>query len=267
MEFVRMNCLTPTAGESVPGFLRSGRRLRSAAALGALALLLGGCTHMKAPTIDRHVIVGSIPEDYRTTHPIAIEEGVETMDLPAGLNVIRLTDAFKGSIRGFARGYLGSGSATIAIVTPAGSRNENPARALAGQIQEELIAAGVEAKSIEFRVYRAQPSEVTAPIRLAYSKVGAHTAGCGPWPDQFNRNADNRNYFNYGCATQQNLAAMVANPLDLLYPRDMSASDATRRSGVIGSYEGDPAYRIAPSATQGNYALEPSAKIAQGVGN
>ena len=84
-----------------------------------LAVVLAGCTHMQTAKIDRHVIVGSVPEDYRTTHPIAIEEGVETLDLPAGLNEVGLTSGARDNIRGFAQAFLASGSAAIAIVTPA----------------------------------------------------------------------------------------------------------------------------------------------------
>src|SRR5207245_1394852 len=99
--------------------------------------------------IDRHVIVGSVPEDYRTTHPIAIEEGIETLDVPAGLNVVRLPEAMRANIAGFAQDFLASGSATIAIVTPAGSTNQAAARALASQVQAELLTVGVDPKVIE----------------------------------------------------------------------------------------------------------------------
>jgi len=263
MEFARMDRFTPLPGEPTRPTARRRVPLLAAAAIGAM---LAGCTHMQSAKIDRHIIVGSVPEDYRTAHPIAIEEGVETLDVPAGLNTIRLTEGAKGTIDAFARAFLESGSATIAIVTPSGSTNQGAAHALAQQIQGELVADGIAASAIELRSYHAGSSEVTAPIRLAYSRIGAHTAQCGPWPDQFSRNSENRNYFNYGCATQQNLAAMVANPLDLLYPRAMPAADAARRTGVIGDYEGvDGAPH--PSTTQSDYSKEPGAAVAQGVGS
>jgi len=266
MEFARMDRPTLLLSDHARHWARRGRHLLTAA---AAVSLLAGCTHMqsaKMAKIDRHVIVGSVPEDYRTTHPIAIEEGVETLDVPVGLNTVRLTDGMKGNIGAFARGFLDSGSASIAIVTPAGSTNQAVTRGLAGEIQGELVADGIGASAIVLRSYRAEPSEATAPIRLAYSKIGAHTADCGPWPDQFNRTSENRNYFNYGCATQQNLAAIVANPLDLLYPRAMPPSDAARRTGVIGNYEG-VAGSPSPSPTQSDYSKEPGAAIAQGVGS
>lgn len=43
------------------------------------AALLSGCAAMKRD----HVIVGSVPQDYRTNHPIALSEREVTLDLPA----------------------------------------------------------------------------------------------------------------------------------------------------------------------------------------
>jgi pilus assembly protein CpaD len=262
MELDRMG--RPTAS-SRNAMRRRGRRYAWPFAV-VLGMILAGCTHVHSAKIDRHIIVGSVPEDYRTIHPIAIEEGVETLDVPIGLNTVRLTEGIRGSIGGFVQGYLKSGSASIAILAPAGSADQATAHGLAGEIQAELIAEGVRPGEIEVRSYRAAPSEATAPIRIAYSRIGAHTAACGPWPDQFNRHSDNHNYFAFGCATQQNLAAMVDNPTDLLYPRASTPPDAARRTGVIGNYEGVVG-SPRPSATQGDYSQEPTVGVAQGVGS
>jgi pilus assembly protein CpaD len=261
MEFARMARATVLSADPTQA-RRRGCRL----AVVVVGAMLAGCTHVQSAKIDRHVIVGSVPEDYRTTHPIAIEEGVETLDVPVGLNSVRLAEGMRQNIAGFVQGYQKSGSASIAIVTPAGSADQAAAHGIAGEIQAELVIDGIRPGEIELRSYRAAPTEATAPIRIAYSRIGAHTAACGPWPDQFNRSTDNHNYFAFGCATQQNLAAMVDNPTDLLYPRALSPPDAARRTGVLGNYEGAEG-SPAPGATQSNYGKEPGAAIAQGVGS
>ncbi len=46
---------------------RGGAGGRSLLAASALALALGACH-----PIDKHIIVGSVPEDYRMTHPISV---------------------------------------------------------------------------------------------------------------------------------------------------------------------------------------------------
>jgi type IV pilus biogenesis protein CpaD/CtpE len=71
---------------------------------------------------------------------------------------------------------------------------------------------------------------------------GAYVASqCGQWPEDLgvapgNSSALNRPNWNHGCATQHNLAAIVANPNDLLHPRAEGQSDAARRQTVIARY-------------------------------
>ena len=52
----------------------------------------------------------------------------------------------------------------------------------------------------------------------------AEAGPCGLWPDDLGPSYDpkhfeNKQYYNLGCATQRNLAAMVADPADLVQPR------------------------------------------------
>lgn len=52
---------------------------------------------------------------------------------------------------------------------------------------------------------------------------------------------DNTMSPNFGCAYQRNLAAMIADPRDLLGPRAESMGDAERRATVLGKYRrGEP---------------------------
>jgi pilus assembly protein CpaD len=73
-------------------------------------------------------------------------------------------------------------------------------------------------------------------VRLAFNHIAATTAPCGPWTDDIMRTETNRHYGSFGCATQQNLAAAVDNPLDLLYPRGLAPADAVRRADVLSKY-------------------------------
>ena len=59
---------------------------------------------------------------------------------------------------------------------------------------------------------------------LPCSMMVAEAGPCGLWPDDLgpDNNPDhfeNREYYNFGCATQRNLAAMVDQPADLVQPR------------------------------------------------
>ncbi|MBK1870912.1 hypothetical protein JHL16_31390 [Aestuariivirga sp. YIM B02566] len=71
---------------------------------------------------------------------------------------------------------------------------------------------------------------------IVVTKSGAHARECGNWPKDLTRDAQNNEYQNFGCAQQNNIAAMVANPEDLIRPRIPTPSDPMRRSKVIDNY-------------------------------
>jgi pilus assembly protein CpaD len=73
---------------------------------------------------------------------------------------------------------------------------------------------------------------------MTFVAVTALTGECGQWPtDLFGPTViDNTNWENFGCASQQNLAAQIANPSDLVGPRGMSPIDAEERAQVISVY-------------------------------
>jgi pilus assembly protein CpaD len=223
---------------------------------GGMLALLAGCT---SATTDK-LATGGIPDDYRRNHPIAVEEMVQTMDVPAGQSATRLTGPVRGNIAGFAQRFIASGSSPIVVVAPSGSPNQVSAAALAVQVEETLRLSGVNPRAIEYRVYKAGPEERNAPIRLAFNGVVAHTEPCGPWPDQVADNSENRLQFSFGCATQQNFAAMVENPVDLLYPRGMTPPDAQRRAAALDGYRKGTKYITDSANSIGG-------QVATGVGN
>ena len=48
--------------------------------------------------------------------------------------------------------------------------------------------------------------------------------------------ASNEPDIGFGCAVTANMAAQIANPRDIVTPRDMTAPDATRRATVLDAY-------------------------------
>jgi pilus assembly protein CpaD len=75
----------------------------------------------------------------------------------------------------------------------------------------------------------------------------------------------NRGYFenqppwNFGCASQRNLAAMVDNPADLVQPRAETPAYTMRRTTVVEKYR-------AGTSTATQYPTTDTAKVATGVG-
>jgi pilus assembly protein CpaD len=71
---------------------------------------------------------------------------------------------------------------------------------------------------------------------IVVTESGAHAKECGAWPEDLSRTQQNEAYENFGCAQQNNIAAMVANPRDLERPRAQTPSDPLRRSKIFDNY-------------------------------
>jgi pilus assembly protein CpaD len=75
-------------------------------------------------------------------------------------------------------------------------------------------------------------------VEVNYVAYQAHTPkSCGDWSDNLAFTAYNDTPKNFGCSVQKNIAAMVADPRDLLGPREMGEVDGARRATVMGKYE------------------------------
>ncbi len=192
--------------------------------------LLQGCARDPLTT-------NAIPDDFRTRHPITLSEAEHSLDIPVSAGDSRLTTAMADNIRGFAQNYASMSTGVINIQMPSGSANSASAARMAKQIRTTLSGAGVAPGKIMETRYAASPNGDSAPIRLSYVAITAMTGQCGQWPEDLSDNTfANKNWYNFGCASQSNLAAQVANPMDLVGPRGMSPIDAERRAVVIDTY-------------------------------
>ena len=78
-------------------------------------------------------------------------------------------------------------------------------------------------------------------VRVVVSRRRAEVPGCPNWSVPAQPNYDNRNMSNYGCGVNSNIAAMVANPEDLIHGREgSSAVDATTSTKAIMMYRNWP---------------------------
>ena len=78
-------------------------------------------------------------------------------------------------------------------------------------------------------------------IRVTYIRYVAEVPPCGDWSTNLAITASNTRPPNFGCATQHNIAAMVADPRDLVAPDTSGQADAQRRLTVLEKYRaGEP---------------------------
>lgn len=197
------------------------------------AVLLSGCAAMKRD----HVIVGSVPEDYRTNHPIVIGEKQENVDIAVAADGYRLTKGQRELVDGLLYRYDPSAKAPVVIMVPLGAANSAAAASMAIELSD-FIRTGVTG-DVSINHYSVPSGSISAPVRVRYFNVRAMTNKCGRWPDDLTQTSENKHYANFGCSYQNNLAAQVANPNDLVGPRRPSEVDAEKRGVVIDDYRND----------------------------
>jgi pilus assembly protein CpaD len=199
-----------------------------------MALAVSGCYVAKDTT-------ASIPNDYRKRHPIAIKESDRTVELFIGRNRSTLTAEQRADVLAFAHVWRREATGGIIIDVPAQTPNQAAASQAVQEVRSILAAAGVPPHGIIVRPYTPPDPAKLATVRLNYPRMTAEAGPCGLWPHDLGATMDtaynqNRPYWNLGCASQRNLAAMVDNPADLVQPRGETGIYDARRSTMVEKY-------------------------------
>lgn len=200
--------------------LRECCRITAGAVL--VALLLAGCSQDYVSYDDVRV-TNAAEENY----PITVTDQAVKMSVDAGRG--RLSPDQVDSIIGFARQSVAHGASSLSILYAGANRN---GRAVAAQAAELLAAQGIPRAHVSTAVYNGASPEVT----LSYYRKLARTKDCGDWSENMTGNQFNEIYPNYGCAMQNNFAAMVESPEDFLTPRGFAPATGESRAAILRKY-------------------------------
>jgi pilus assembly protein CpaD len=213
------------------------RTLRLLGAVAGLSVALGACTYTGV-----EVVTASVPNDYRQRHPIAIQEANRSIVIFVGHARGGLSASQRADVRGLAQTWLREGTGTIIADVPVDTPNARAAADSFREIRAQLAAAGVPSHGITLRHYHPDDLRTLATIRLTYPRIAAVAGPCGLWPEDLgpsilnNSYSENKPYYNFGCAYQRNMAAMVDNPADLEQPRSETPAYTPRRTAAFEKY-------------------------------
>jgi pilus assembly protein CpaD len=188
----------------------------------AAVLTAGSCS---SPSGDEKTVF----DDPTANHPILVQPSSQSLKVnvsPAGI-----APADTAHLDAFVSGYQAHGNGKIVISAPAGPL----ANVEVTWIADRINAMGVSRDQILVANRDAAPGD--GQVELNYVSYQANTAPCGDWSEDLAYTIDNKTASNLGCAVQHNIAAMVADPRDLMGPRPMGGADADRRATVITNYE------------------------------
>jgi pilus assembly protein CpaD len=163
--------------------------------------------------------------DERLMYPITVAPRMETLRVPFNGNMSPDMDS---RFVAFAKDYLENGNGAISISVP--DSDPEARRYFASRLSD----LGVPAWRI--MIGNSETAGSAQDVELSYIRYAAEVAPCGDWSTNAADTASNMPPPNFGCATQHNLAAMVADPRDLVAPRGTDAADAQRRMTVLDKY-------------------------------
>ena len=202
------NCRSP---------MSRGLRTAAVAALaGIIATAVAGCSNAKIED-DVHPRL----TDPARRHPIVVVAETATLDVsvpfPGKGGEAR---AYVETTR-FMRNYRNEGRGPLNIAVPRHGASQ--------QLQAIRLAAhraGVPSQRVRVT---GKPGGGT--ITLSYDRIAAIGPTCGDWSEDVTRGAHVLPYNNFGCATQRNMAAMAANPTDLMFPAQETPRGSDTRAG------------------------------------
>jgi pilus assembly protein CpaD len=198
------------------------RRTSALVALGALSAALAGCQS------GREVTGSTYPVDFRDRHPIVLANGARVLDLfvdaPRGFS-----ERERADLSSFVAEYRRYGQGPLIAQVPVGTASAPATRSAVERIRS---AAGVR---VSVSTYQPADPALASPVRLSFQRLQAKVGStCGLWPQDLGVSdpefsSANQQYWNFGCATQSNFAAQIADPVDLVRGRQVTPPDTGRR--------------------------------------
>lgn len=198
------------------------------ALLSATALLAASC----ASVFNGREHATTVAED----HPISVDSQTVTLTINVDPTVNELSEMDRSRLRAFADAYMRGGHGPLAITAPSGTPQDFEGQELAADVRKALNDAGVPWSALPGATYRTGGGPDGDTLIVSYTHYVATPSQCGVWKGLRARDYRNLRSPNYGCATQNNIAAMLADPHDLVAPADATPRDAAGVARVMEAW-------------------------------
>ena len=178
-------------------------------------------------TLNRTLLDAHVP----TARPVEAR-----LVLPAAQGAMSLSPSEREEVTRFATDFLQLGRGNVIISVPANAGNSQSAALIAQETQRALFAGGVDFAKISGGAYQAQ-GQANAPVIITFGRYEAVAPTCQPWTAfDPRKTASNMPLDRFACAQNANLAAMVADPGDLLGDRRDQPKDAARGQNGVDAH-------------------------------
>jgi len=187
--------------------------------IAALALTLGACATSQTTPLSQATAV---------SETVRVQMDVNPMDNGLTWAQLDLIDAV-------ATEYKARGHGPLVISYPQNAANADAAIGAIAEARTRLYAAGLDWRQISGGAYEAG-GRPQAPVIFSFTRYEAVAPECNARLGDLAHPRAGDSWPNFGCVTASNLAAMVADPRDLVAPRTQDPLDAGRRQTVLEGY-------------------------------
>lgn len=204
----------------------TARVLATFAAVLALTPALGGCRSDDQMSL--------LLDDPARRHAITFDRASERLIIEAPEPHDPLSGGQVFGIHKFLRHYKRQSSGSLYISSPRNAGGRHAVKPVLRRLHQIMQEMNIEPSRVRLRSHRNRSGWPT--VHLSYQRPVKVAPQCGDWSEDLAVNRERIHYPNYGCATQRNLAATVANARDLLRPRDVSPRSSERRGTTWSEY-------------------------------
>jgi pilus biogenesis lipoprotein CpaD len=139
-----------------------------------------------------------------------------------------------GRLDDFIDAYRRQGDAPISVTITAPGFDDPAGRKMAVDTAVLLQKRGIPANQIKLFI---SESPIHLGPQLSFPIYVVTGRDCGYWQNPVDHDALAQNTDNFGCAMQQNIDVMAANPRDLLMPSPVTGRDANRSWMIVDNYQ------------------------------
>lgn len=213
---------------------RVAGRCGRAVMVGLATLALGagvGCKRLDNAT-------ARVLSDPEKNHAIHFSSETETLyvELPHGGQSLSHNQA--ADVRRFVERYKAESKGNIRIAAPRTMGGRFAVARSMRQVEDIVSGAGIPRHAIQLQDYSGRNPEFGPAIRLGYRRPVALPPQCEDFSKDIGVDRERLPTRNFGCASQNNLALMVANSRDLQFPQASAPRSSERRSATWTEYVG-----------------------------
>jgi pilus assembly protein CpaD len=228
--------------------------MRATLWLAGLSLLaLGACAS------DPHATKAAAdPPPITPSERFAIQVDPSPLELKLGVHDAGLSQNQAAALRDFVGRWRMTDRAPITIKAPEHGPTQAAVYRVATGARDLLIGEGVDPGAVRIVGYEAGDDRA-APVVVGFVRYQARGPQCGGSWENLANVYENHEYAEFGCAVTANMGAQIAEPADLLHPRDFDPPDAARRETVMDKYR-QGAITATAKDTQANGAVSSAAQ-------